>query len=262
MNSVGYEVKSENIVHVRWFVKIAGNDTLTIPQAVSYEGRQFKVTAIEFSYFYKNDYATEFDGDYGAYCNSNLVLSEGVDSIINMFPVRGVNDLWLPRTFKFFGPNSLGSNSAVTIGDFLDSVRIHIPRIEDWLAITLTPSYGFPCPIGYYRLCVGSGSPTVDLEIPGDVSQISEYAFAGNVSIRSVRISDAVTSIGSHAFYSCPELESVVLPAGLEEISKGLFWGGWKAIQGKHPARIEENKELCVCGMRCARQHHHIARHY
>lgn len=248
VNSVGYEVKSENIVHVRWFVEIAGSDTLTIPQAVSYEGRQFKVTAIEFSYIYKNDYATEFDGDYGAYCNSNLVLSEGVDSIINMFPVRGVNDLWLPRTFKFFGPNPLGPNEDIGIGDFLDGVRIHIPRIEDWLAITLTPSYRFPCPIGYYRLCVGSGSPTVDLEIPGDVSQIGEYAFAGNVSIRSVRISDAVTSIGSHAFYSCPELESVVLPAGLEEISKGLFWADGKLSKINIPPRLKRIRNNAFAG--------------
>lgn len=248
VNSVEYKVISENVVHVDWFVRNKGSDTLTIPSMVSYGGRQFKVTAVEFPYIYKNDCATDFDGDYGAYCNSNLVLSEGVDSIINMFPVRDVNDLWLPRTFKFFGPNPMGPNEGVGIGEFLNGVRIHIPTIEDWLAIKLTPSYRHQCPIDYYRLCVGSNSPTVDLEIPGDVSQIGEYAFAGNLSVRSVRISDAVTSIGRMAFHSCPKLESVVLPSGLEEISKGLFWMDGKLSKVNIPPGLKRIRNNAFAG--------------
>lgn len=227
VDNISYKVKSSDIVHVEWLYKIPGENTLTIPPTVSWKGRTFRVTAIEFRNLGSGLPPVQYI-DYSAYCNSNLVLPEGVDSIINLSPVSEIEDLWLPRTFKFLGHKAFNIMDIVNEGVLLDSVRIHIPSIKVWLAISVTPpEYDFDLtpPWGNHRLCIGNGQPATSIEIPAGVSRIGAFAFAGNVSVRSIRVSDGVTSIGRAAFSSCHRLMSVVLPAGLEELNEYLFCG-------------------------------------
>ena len=51
---------------------------------------------------------------------------------------------------------------------------------------------------------------------------ISSNAFKGK-SITSIRISDSVTTIGSHAFYNCTSLTSITIPDSVTSISKSTF---------------------------------------
>lgn len=76
----------------------------------------------------------------------------------------------------------------------------------------------------------GSCSTAENIDIPEDagghtVTEIINYAFAGNEFLRSISIADTVKEIGEGAFCRCSRLNSVRLPAGLEEVSKRMFSG-------------------------------------
>lgn len=90
---------------------------------------------------------------------------------------------------------------------------------------------------GYYTYEVESGEATitdVDTSISGDVSvpltlggysvtKIDSYAFSSCNNLKSVIISESVTTIGSHAFYGC-NLTSVTIPNSVTIIGSGAFY--------------------------------------
>ena len=61
---------------------------------------------------------------------------------------------------------------------------------------------------------------TGDVEIPGGVTSIANYAFSGCSNLTSITIPDSVTSIGSSAFSGCSSLESITLPFVGDEAGK------------------------------------------
>lgn len=62
-----------------------------------------------------------------------------------------------------------------------------------------------------------------DFTVPDRITRISEEAFAGNGSLKSVVIPQSVNSVGEKAFCGCAELTSVVLPSGLKKIGENAF---------------------------------------
>ena len=61
---------------------------------------------------------------------------------------------------------------------------------------------------------------TGDVEIPGGVTSIANYAFSGCSNLTSITIPDSVTSIGSGAFSGCSSLESITIPFVGDEAGK------------------------------------------
>ena len=55
------------------------------------------------------------------------------------------------------------------------------------------------------------------------VTEISEYAFMNEVSLRTVTIPDGVVKICSFAFYKCTNLKTVSIPASVKEIEASAF---------------------------------------
>lgn len=76
-------------------------------------------------------------------------------------------------------------------------------------------------------------STLADAEIPSQVTRsgetytvtrIDNYAFGSRYSLKSAKIPSTVTSLGSHAFYSCSKLESVTFDGeGLKSIEDSAF---------------------------------------
>ena len=61
------------------------------------------------------------------------------------------------------------------------------------------------------------------LIIPGHVTKIDNYAFAGCTSLTNVTMADSVTDIGEHVFEKCTSLKTVKLSANLKEIGDYMF---------------------------------------
>ena len=58
----------------------------------------------------------------------------------------------------------------------------------------------------------------------GDITYISENAFAQNTNLTSITLPSTVTEIGRRAFAECTNLKSVVFPEGLKEIGVSAFY--------------------------------------
>lgn len=77
------------------------------------------------------------------------------------------------------------------------------------------------------------------VEIPDTVTEIQDYAFAANRTLKSVKFSKNLKIIGPSAFFLCQNLESVELPASLKEISDHAF-----SAAGLKSVTIPESKTL------------------
>lgn len=64
----------------------------------------------------------------------------------------------------------------------------------------------------------------VDVKVPGSVKCISG-AFAGNTTVKNVKLPKSVKRIGDMAFKGCESLETVTIPDGLESVGKDAFYG-------------------------------------
>lgn len=83
-------------------------------------------------------------------------------------------------------------------------------------------------PFSYAAGSIGWSLEDGVLSVTG-TGEMSDYAvsfapwFSVRESIKSVVVSDGVTSIGENAFYDCDSLEAVELPAGVTKIGDGAF---------------------------------------
>lgn len=166
---------------------------------------------------------------------STLILEEGVDSIINMYPiVDELKDLWLPSTFKYIGPNAFEQKLRAfnQLYNFPDSMRIHVNSLEDWCKISIDTAnvrvnlgdgnHERPFVFPYFTLCVGDDIVS-DLVIPSSITKIGPCAFSGS-RIKTVVLHDGVTEIGSYAFGFCKRLTSIKFSYGLKKIGPYSFY--------------------------------------
>lgn len=71
---------------------------------------------------------------------------------------------------------------------------------------------------------VNSGSDVADLRNLG-IKEISKYAFAGNLSVKTVYLPDDMVEIADYAFAECTSLVTVIMPDTLEIIGDHAFDG-------------------------------------
>jgi len=69
-----------------------------------------------------------------------------------------------------------------------------------------------------------SGCPSLkSITIPSSVTTIGNGAFSGCKFLTSITIPEGVTTIGERAFYFCPSLTSIVIPSSVASIGDGAF---------------------------------------
>lgn len=62
-----------------------------------------------------------------------------------------------------------------------------------------------------------------EVVIPDSVTEVQDYAFSGNKTLKSAKLSKNLKVLGINAFFNCRALESIELPASLKEIGSYAF---------------------------------------
>lgn len=93
--------------------------------------------------------------------------------------------------------------------------------VADWCTVSFSASTANP--LYYAHNLYIAGALVEELEIPGSVRKISNYAFYEDTSITSVVIKEGVTEIGNYAFCNNTSMESVEIPDSVTTIGDGAF---------------------------------------
>ncbi len=207
---------------------------ITIPSSVKSIGLNAFRGCTSLTNVYISDIAAwcniDFDGfDFSSnplyhanklYVNNELVqdvvIPEGVTSIPKFaFSCENIESITIPSSVKSIGRNVFDYNLK----------NVYINDLSAWCNIDFY--YYDSNPFIYAENLYLNNEFVIDLVIPDDVTAISNYAFFGCGSIRSVIIPGSVTSIGTYAFAECNNLTSVSLPKNISILEERAFSGSY-----------------------------------
>ena len=119
-------------------------------------------------------------------------------------------------------------DSVTSIGDSVfwgckNLKEVHISDIESWCNIVFNDS-DLSNPLFFADNLYVDDELVTNIVIPYGVKQIPVYAFSCN-NIKSIIISDSVTSIGDSAFSGCSSLENITIPDSVTSIGDYAFSG-------------------------------------
>lgn len=155
---------------------------------------------------------------------TEIAIPEGVERIeVNTF--SGCNNLagiTIPGSLKSIGTGAFTECWSMT--------NIHIASIQAWAGILFESKESFPT--NYFtpahnnptRLYIGNEEVT-EVEIPGGITSIGNYAFYKCRNITSVALPQGITSIGNYAFCGCSGMTGITIQEGLESIGESAFSG-------------------------------------
>ena len=82
--------------------------------------------------------------------------------------------------------------------------------------------------------------------VPDSVREIQDYAFASNKNLKSVTLSKNLKTLGSNVFYHCASLESIELPASIEDFGIYTFSAsGLKSVTIPESTTFTTIKDFC-----------------
>lgn len=110
----------------------------------------------------------------------------------------GLTSITIPDTVTWISSDAFKDCTGLT--------SIHITDIKAWCDILFG---GGTNPLQYAGNLYLNGELVTDLVLPDNVEEISDYAFYGCTSLKSITIPDSVTYIGSDAFNDCTNFTRV-----------------------------------------------------
>ena len=162
------------------------------------------------------------------------VTSIGEDAFYDCISLRSVtfaeeSQLTSIGDYAFRGCSSLTSieipAGVTSIGEgafyWTSAKNVYITDTEAWCNIEFGDDDSNPLYNGgVLWLC---GEIVFELNIPGTVDKIGNYAFYNAERVKQVVIEEGVTEIGNYAFYSMYRLESVTIPSTVTKIGSYAF---------------------------------------
>lgn len=185
---------------------------IVIPQMVSYEGNEFRVTSLENECFY---------------CCSNLTsvtLPKGITSLGDdcFGNCESLTNVTLPEGITSLGYYCFGgcySLTDITLPKGITSLEeMCFYSCHSLTSITLPEgitSLGDGCFDGCWRL--------TSIILPKGITSLGYGCFQGCWSLTSITLPEGITSLGTKCFKGCKNLTSVSFPATLKEINKEIF---------------------------------------
>ena len=198
-----------------------------IPDRVLNKGRYYTVTAIR-NAFYGNENITAVTfgknirniDEYSFYSckglTGMLTIPEGVTNIGKwaFAGCRGLTGVRIPKTLTSMGNYAFydcEGLTAVYITDFAAWCRLHFFSSQD-------------NPLGFAHHLYLNGTELQKLEIPDDITDISDYAFFECTSVQSMSTGDGVDTIGYRSFWYCSNLRSITLGKNVKYIKDDAFY--------------------------------------
>lgn len=168
-------------------------ESVRVPEKVTYEGKTYVVTEI---------------GD-DAFSNSFFVEEMSIPSTITRIGKKGFYHCGGggPTTLSCQLPAGLESigDSAFARCQLLERELVLPPAIKD-------------VPIGAFR-----ETSITSCTLPEGIAEIGDYAFSGCGSLASVVLQEGVTMIGHQSFALCSKLKEINVPSSLVKIDKEAF---------------------------------------
>lgn len=153
------------------------NGDIVIPEAITYEGKEYAVTAIGESAFSQRDITSiTFPNSITSIGRAAFYCCSLLDTVV------------LPE-------------KVTVIGDMLFANCTSLRRVVIPEGLTLIDNSAFNC-------CYSLES----LIIPNSVTRIEDWAFAGCKGLTYVEMSRGLTYVGSGAFSNCGALNTVIIP--------------------------------------------------
>lgn len=176
---------------------------VVIPSTVEYDGNTYQVTEIDRYAFMGCRELTSVELPDG-------ITTIGFGAFENCTSLTAIN---IPSTVTTVSQWGFRGCTGLT--------KVSITDIGAWCAIAFE-DYGNPL---YYahHLYIGN-EETTELVIPDGVTTISDRAFNGYSSLKSVKLGSGLVSIGSYAFAWCTSLASVVIPDNVKELGSNAFY--------------------------------------
>lgn len=164
---------------------------IVIPEFVTYEGKEYRVTEIGRSTFYRCDKIT------------SVSIPESVVRIADwsFYQCSGLTTINLPKGLTYLGTGAFEECSGLT--------SVVIPGSVKNIGVQ-----------AFFR-CAGLTSITISM----GVTSIDFNAFIGCTCLTSVKVPESVRSIGYNAFGFCENLVSVDIPDSVEYVGRGAFDG-------------------------------------
>ena len=124
----------------------------------------------------------------------------------------GLTSISIPAGVTSIGSSAFSGTSAK---------NVYITDIEAWCNIEFGDDDSNPLYNGGVLWL--NGEIVFELNIPGTVERIGNYAFYNSERVKNVVIEEGVTEIGERAFYSMYRLESVTIPSTVTKIGSYAF---------------------------------------
>ncbi len=159
-------------------------------------------------------------------CSSTVYGWVFIPDTIEGYPVTAIDDeafydcasltsVTIPSSIKKIGEDAFES---ITYAP--NFTKVYIQDLAAWCAI----DFDEYSDVLSGRALYVDDSKVTELVIPDTVTEISDYAFSGCTSIKTVVIGDSVTDIGEGAFEYCSNLQSVTMGSNVAYVQDYAFY--------------------------------------
>lgn len=222
------------------------NGTVVIPETVTYQGVNYKVTSFAFAAFSDYDDLTSItlpntithigeEAFWGCINLTSITLPTSLISIESgAFADCGLTSVYIPRNVTSIYRNVFMSCSQLrsivvdpnnSVYDSRENCNAIIQKEDDILMTgcmnTIVPSSVEQIGPYAFRGCVGLTS----LQLPSGLGSIAFDAFSGCTNLNAIEFPSSVWSVGDEAFSGCTSLTSIHLPKRLTSLGENPFVG-------------------------------------
>ena len=200
---------------------------VVIPDRVLNKGRYYTVTAVRNAFYGNNSITAVTIGknirnidEYSFYSckglTSMLTIPEGVTNIgkFAFGLCNGLTGVSIPKSLKSMGNYAFYDCEGLT--------AVYITDLAAWCRLRFHSFRDNPLCFAHHLYL--NGTEVQNLEIPDDVTYISDYAFYECPNLQSMSTGDGVDTIGDRAFWDCTNLKTITLGKNVKDIKNDAFY--------------------------------------